>query len=436
MKVRTREIVWLQFLPTVLFILFAILAKFVSPNIGWAASDAKVFHIPVINEFIRSGIHFDYKIALAMFPGMHIVFAEIAKLFGITALSPDGWAAFAIQPLFAALYLVGLNYIFSRIRLSPSNRALALLINLGSSYLLYSWLWPVTDLSAFVCYLGATIVIMCERSPSLTSSIAYALLVLGAAFFRQNFVSLSAGPLILLFLNTTPRNWGRAILKNWHVMLPIIVGLAFVAYLYHIWGGLIPPNADQNHLSHHGIVWHSIAHVVALTGLIGWPFAVILATEYYRATGKLDWPNITAAAVVSALCVLLIPMTLNRPAGRWASMVWSMEGMLHSRLLGLLFIAVLLAVGFYIWQFVIRRCLRDKAWPPEIVLFVLNISTYLIQPYAWQRYVEMPILLALSIFIFKRFDVRGTSKIVMFTWFFLFFSLSFSKAVLGLGRQG
>lgn len=184
-------------------ILFAVAVVSVKPFVaplGWAAFDAREYHFAVINYFVAHGFDFGFPPVLAMFPGMHAIFAGTARVLGLGELAFDGWPAFAMQSVVAALYIAALCRLWLVATAGRPGAAALLPPLFCSSYPVYSWLWPTTDLGADACYGALLLIALRPGLPDLRRAAAFAALTVLATVFRQIYAPLGAGLLAVALL--------------------------------------------------------------------------------------------------------------------------------------------------------------------------------------------------------------------------------------------
>jgi hypothetical protein len=194
-----------------------------------------------------------------------------------------------------------------------------------------------------------------------------------------------------------------------------------------MWGNLLPPGGEILQAS--GINLVAEIHMIALTGLIGWPFA--LSTLRLLNTSRYGWLPVAIGAVAATLaCLLLVPLSYSQADGRWASLVWSIETRLGS--LGPLYMAGVLVIGFWIWGGILTISLRERRVGPEIVLFLLFMVGFLVQSSSWQRYIEVELLVTLGCFFVSRWTPWKIEVVVVMAWFVSYAVLSMSKLLFAV----
>jgi len=404
---------------------------------GWAKGDAVIYHFPVINYFISNGIDWGYPRGIAMLPGMHAYFALVAQLFGLSSLSADDPASFLIQTPFAIAYASVLALALRRagsVEGTPGP-ALWLLVPilLSSGYVLESWIWPTTDIAAFFVFVGLIVVLqggVARGNFNLTDALAYSALILLGTAFRQSFAPLAAGLGAMLLMTQSRATWIRPGSLLCMALPLAAAGLVVLICLWG-WGGLLPPDLQRHGTTSLNFVagWH----VVALTGLIAWPFALSGArivsdrADWWRA--REVWIIVLATAVIAAVATLIVPMTPDEDAGRRFSLVWSLQTMGPLAPLRLVLVFGMLWAGAFVWATVLIAMWRRRQLAPEVLIMGLYTASLLVQAYSWQRYAEAPILITLGLFFARRFKPGLIEALAIVGWGSAYLLLTLAKAL-------
>ncbi|BAR54385.1 hypothetical protein ACVIWV_001046 [Bradyrhizobium diazoefficiens] len=396
-----------------------------APPRGWAADDARIWHFPVIDFLITNGYRLDYDPDLiAMFPGMHLFFAFFARLLGIKQLSFDGLQAFLIQSILGLFFLFGLFRIVRQLAVDLLSTLLLITPVLSSSYVWYSWVWPTPDLGSLTFYTWMVVLLLKEPPLSPSVSIAFSGLTAGAMLFRQSNAVLGFS----LIPNVAPRILSRSRSSDLSsiglALLPALTALLGIGFLLLIWGHVVPPHFVNYH-SAKGLNVVNGVHTLALSGLVCWPFALLLLrNQGYRPTILI--PVAAAASVLTLLCYLSVPLDYDKDAGRWGSLVWTIEQSLAPFHLGSLFVCATIFVGATIWTLVGVRCWQVRQIAPEISLFCVFAAGLLFEYMSWQRYVEPQLLISLSVFC-AREKLNSLEGRIGLGWFSAYAVLSIMK---------
>jgi hypothetical protein len=384
-----------------LYLLIIIVLWSSSPAQNWARGDSEIYHFPIINYFITHGFDRNYPADLiAMFPGMHAYFAWVARLWGLTSLRFNSLTAFLIQSEFGLLLLWALVRLAQQAAGARLAVAVLALPVLSSSYLMYSWVWPTTDLGSMAFYAWMLVLLLQNPVPSLKIITLFSVLTALAMLFRQSAAVLSVCPLacacVDAWVKGQPLPRPYAIIR---LMLPVAVGVAGLFWLFVTWGALVPPGFQRHEAA--GISVGSAVHIIALSGLIGFP-AVPALTHSLRAQRRtLLWIGAVALAI-ALLCCLTVPLQFNVSAGRYNSLVWNLERPLARFHLGTAFVAALILAGAFEWLCVAVHLRRLSGAPVEIVMFAVFCVSLLVQRMAWQRYLEPELLLTLGVYLARR----------------------------------
>jgi hypothetical protein len=391
---------------------------------GWASFDARMFHFPVINYFLGSQFDFDYpKDMIAMFPGMHMFFAAAGRIFNLNSMEYNGIAAFSIQTMFGLLLLGAMYKLSMAVCNSVAQLLLLYSTSLSSSYTLYSWIWPTTELGSYAFYIFM-LVILIGQNKSARTSIVFSILTAASMLFRQSNATLSLAFAANQVLDNL--KGGRPLVTRQFVIglvLPLLTAASIVGMLIYIWGGLVPPEARFHQPSVVNPV--ALAHMLALTGLIGWPFA-IWGWRILTAAPRLRGLAIVGAVLGALLLWLLLPLNFDHDHGRWGSIVWSIEEALRQTGFGTATVCAEMAVGIFIWSGVVYRCLQAGTVFPEVLFFSLFTVSLMGQAISWQRYVEQQLLATLAISV-VRSGPRRTELVLATVWFGLYFLVSIIK---------
>ncbi len=409
------------------YLIIVVVAKWLAPDVGWAASDARDAHFPAINYFIAYGFDLGYPGGFAMFPGMHAFTAFWARIFGIESLAFNGFPAFAIQSISGLLFLFSIWRLAALVAKEPADAVIGVVVILSSSYWLYAWVWPTTELGGYICYAFMMVLLLSADRDRWQTGAAFSVLGVVSVLWRQSSAPLAAA---LLLNSLSERFFGGQPLSVRKLVIgtvPIVAALAVLAMIAHLWGGLVPPGY-QKHESN-GVNFVQVAHMAALTGLVAWPFAVpaFRLVDDRRASLMIA----SFAVAVALVCWLLLPLDFNRTDGRWGSLIWTLVAHLHGPL-SFVFLVATMSVGFSIWIGTVAVCWRERRIAPEIILFALFAAAFLVQAFSWQRYVEVQILITLAVFFIRRGPLPHGEAALIVAWFGAYGLLNLAKVIYGL----
>ena len=397
-----------------------------------AAWDAFYYHVPQINEFITNGFRPDYSNFVAMTPGLHLLYAYLARGFGITSFAYDSGLLFAVHSLWMVAYLALNMFIIGKVYQRNNAGLIIVLPMLASAYPVYSWVWPTTDLPATVLYLTA-IAIEFRTWREINRLAAYAVLGVAGVLLRQHYGFLAAVPAGILVANAIIHRTRLDPVKLLVYLLPVVPALAVLAYFVSIWHGLVPPDQAYHFAPFSEPV--SLAHVLGFTGLVGLPFAVSL-WRLLAGNNRTPIRILVAAIVCGLVAVVALPLDPSVAAGRYGSMLWTIEGKIPSQLLRDVFLWGAISLGAAIWMAVATLCWRQRDVIPTVVVYTMYAGTLLVQEFCFQRYVEEPILLTLAIFIVWQTRLPKAESILWGICFGGYMLLGWGKLFQGVGGFG
>ena len=397
-----------------------------------AAWDAFYYHVPQINEFITNGFRPDYSNFVAMTPGLHLLYAYLARGFGITSFAYDSGLLFAVHSLWMVAYLALNMFIIGKVYQRNNAGLIIVLPMLASAYPVYSWVWPTTDLPATVLYLTA-IAIEFRTWREINRLTAYAVLGVAGVLLRQHYGFLAAVPAGILVANAIIHRTRLDPVKLLVYLLPVVPALAVLAYFVSIWHGLVPPDQAYHFAPFSEPV--SLAHVLGFTGLVGLPFAVSL-WRLLAGNNRTPIRILVAAIVCGLVAVVALPLDPSVAAGRYGSMLWTIEGKIPSQLLRDVFLWGAISLGAAIWMAVATLCWRQRDVIPTVVVYTMYAGTLLVQEFCFQRYVEEPILLTLAIFIVWQTRLPKAESILWGICFGGYMLLGWGKLFQGVGGFG
>jgi hypothetical protein len=413
-----------------------------------AAFDAFYYHVPQINEFITHGFRATYTNFVAMTPGLHLLYAYLARSFGITSFTYDSGLLFAIHSLWMIAYLALNVFIIRKIYERNKAGSIMVLPLLASAYPIYSWVWPTTDLPATVLYLTAIAIEFGNRREASRLAL-YAVLGAAGVLLRQHYGFLAAVPAGILVANAIVQRSRLDLTRLLVYLLPVIPALAILGYFVSIWHGLVPPDQAYHFAPFSEPV--SLAHVLGFTGLLGFPFAISLWRLLTRpAAPTLQSPGgrilpadnrmairiLIAAVICGLVAVVTLPLNPSVESGRYGSMLWTIEEKLPSQLMRDMYLWAVISLGAAIWLAVATLCWRRREVIPTVVLFAMYAGTLLVQEFCFQRYVEEPMLLTLAVFIVWQTRLPKVETAVWGVCFGGYMLIGWIKLFQGFGGLG
>lgn len=395
-----------------------IVAKLTFSRTGWSVRDAQAFHFPIINHFLDQGFNADYPQLVAMLPGMHVFIAAVAKVAGLRHLEWDGMGAFLIQTSLGLAFLASNLLIYRQRKIETGSSWPFLVMMLCSNVPFYSWLWPATDLGALTAFTTMIIVLAAYDRPSVLSAILFAACVLVAGLFRQNYTALGVVYGLYYFINCADCR-GRLFAKLCLLaLLPVTAGLCGVGAAVWLWGGLTP-SSEQWHGSATSLNPATLAHLVAYTGLMCWPVA-LLAIQRLRPLRYSLASCLLISIGLAILVAAIVPLSYSKDFGRDGSFFWSLVGPDPVAPWRYLIIVAALTSGFFIWSSIAALNVAARRIAPEIAILLVFFVTFAVQTQAWQRYFEFNLFLCVALFFaFPRTTPRWVGWVYV-GWFGLY----------------
>ncbi len=404
---------WTSF-PLAFALLFTIgsLADLHSTN--WAVFDEREFHLPLANHFINHPIRPDFPTIGAMTPGTHILVALAARLFGVgEVVSGSPLVRLLFCGVGAATLSLAFTYCLSLSRDLSAALCLSLPV-LSTTYFLLPATFLVTEGPAYLGYviaLGAMLFIPLGVAGGLVFALGASVMALS----RQIFLPVAA-VYALHALPLRPRKgWPTYLL----IGLVVVTPLAILSPVFLSWGGLVPESYRFHETS--ALNLPVLVQAVGLAGILGVPF--LAASRLPKVTAAVFvW---AAGALVAASALWLsVPTAPGPPLSRSFSVIWRLADV-SPLLLGR---PILLFGPLFVGCLVIA-CHLETAWrlgriPVEWVMFGLYVAALMNQSYAWQRYVEVPLLITLAISTAHFWSGRRLGMAVLVGAYTLYLALS------------
>jgi hypothetical protein len=152
---------------------------------------------------------------------MHVYFAAVGKLFGISHLAYNGATAFLIQTSWGLMFLYAVYRLLTAVCLDRVQVVIAALMAFSSSYTLFSWLWPTTELGAMTCFAVMLVVLVTKSGYSSQQRSLFSLATIVAVLIRQNNATLSAAMLLSDPAIAGKRSSARNILADGLLLLAV-----------------------------------------------------------------------------------------------------------------------------------------------------------------------------------------------------------------------
>lgn len=342
-------------------------------------NDQQSFHLPSVTQIRDEFPHINIvDLNTATGPLYHLVVAAISGPLGFGEAGTQ-----IVGALFAAL-LAALAVWHARNVPTAYWRALAVAPLLLSAYFWQSALWMLTDDAAILFTMAA--LIMMERDLTVRRQVAIGVLIAAAIATRQTFVW-TLVPAVLACLHCLHgQPWSTKFRALARMTVP---GVAVLAVLVALWGGLTPPAMRGFNASGAAQSWISVAFTFAVAAVFAVP--VLLAT---MRTGVIrDHARIaaTVGVVVSLPAVVCPSAATSFPDdSRRGGVVWSVVAEFPD-LAGRAPILVALAfIGGFACTIVYFLLDRRTAIILSSSLLALAVATTPASQ-MYQKYVELPI---------------------------------------------
>ncbi|MDB5594477.1 MAG: hypothetical protein JWM36_1438 [Hyphomicrobiales bacterium] len=399
----------------------SLLLGHISKNGGWAAADQDGYHLPQVNSFIRDGFKLSYDSTSATTPLSHLVYAKMATLFGIQELRQGDLFINAVSATAASTALVCLFVLTSMRSGSLLCGALCVLSVFSSSYFILPSIYLVTEAVAFIFYFGL-LLISVSVSDRLLRAFGFASFCSLLVLTRQVFLPVAASFALASLGNLKERvHWlsaGRLLVLAGTIGLPALVFIPF----YLTWGGLVHPNFAQ--YKAHTINVALIVHNIELLGLFAPPFILLCSSSRFLTNRHL----LTAVASFFAALIIVASVDLgfDEDAGRFFSVIWSISRLEDSILSGYRIVSiVLVTVGLFTLADGLCSTVFDSRFSIEWPAFVTYTAALSVQPFAWQRYVEMFVLVTLCVWASGKIEeLKGWKATAFASIFAVYFAIS------------
>ena len=374
-----------------LFLLMIVPAILLGIDTELAATDMLQGHIPQINfQIAHPFTLYNPATIAAQIPGYHMLMAWIAILFGYASIDEGSLLLRFVNAALGCGFLV-IAWLILRRLAATSWQAAALALPLAcSTYVISSAVWLTTDDGALLFYALTLYAVMFQRRNGALAAASTTLLVL----WRHLFLPV-AGIYALACLHAGRHATRRDFAAAAAAILPAAL---IVGYFVWLWGGFVPPKVQGFNTV---TLQPSVPlHAVALTGL----FALAYSPTLWRVALALERRSLLrVAAAASAAGALLWLVTASDyddfPHQRWGSLVWYLARHTpviahHSPV-----VLVLTVLGAAALCVMLLHARARGYFPAAILMLLLYFVAYSAQYYAWQRYIEPPIMLAFAVFV-------------------------------------
>lgn len=392
------------------------------------ASDAKLFHYPELQHFLKNPVGFASSPGLSgPIPGYHWFLASIARLFGKTTLDQ---ALPLVQVVHFLIALVGAVAVTMLIRRLARTFALALPIIL----------FIVLDFY----YLQAAYYLNTE-APTYTLLILIAARLAidgtsGEAAIGNQAGALGLG-LVLVRHAAFPALLGSALYlaaeRRWSALGPFAIYASMAALVITIyalfWGGLVSPYWQAPRLLSaervsFGIFPHSLAHVFALAGIFA-PFFLIALWD--RLQGA--WHRHTYRIVLAVFLVIVVGLWFFADTNadweeqRTYSIVWKLAALGADVQKKSIIVLSLMLITTPLVALIVDEMISARRCFVEFAVFGSLLAAQIIQNLSFQRYVEVPLFVILGAFAARFTSENVCSLLALYSLAVLWGFLSITR---------
>jgi hypothetical protein len=366
-------------------------------GIGWAYSDAKNFHIPVIQDIISNWPNPSYRPGLiAMAPGYHWIIATACKSIGLSDVESVAQAAFIFNSFTALVFFSSSWVIIKKLTSDAFIRAACLMLCSASSYTMFSWTWAVTDLSSVAVLAVASAMVAGGQK---TYSLAFSFITLTGAFIRQNLITLALAPLLWQVLQWF--NLGKKPSSSQVVMItsPLLVAAGFVFFLLKVWGGLSPP--DRNHTGSLAATSVGLLHILAFFGFISLPALMAVGPKHLKTIFSRYRP--VSVLVIAGVCfVLAFVSNLVGYENQYGSVVWSalrISGEYFGTASSIFVSFSLTFIGAVFFCLMMDASTRSLEMRSIVICLALFLAPHVLMSLHYQRYLEPVALFSIATWV-------------------------------------
>ncbi|APA96542.1 hypothetical protein [Nocardia seriolae] len=368
-------------------------------------NDQRAFHWPSVEQLRTSCPHLDLVgLNTATGPLYHLVVAAIS---GPLGLGEHGTQV--VGALFAGC-LAALAVRHARALPSWWSRGLAVAPLLLSAYFWQSALWMLTDDAALVFAMAAMMLMLAVPAGpgrnAIGALVAIGVLVAAAIATRQTFVWLLAPAALSVVDPARPLHYPRSTLRD--AALVLGPGIAVLAGLIALWGGLTPPAMRQFNAANPS--WTAIAFTFAVAAIFAVP--VLAATAQVAVVRTHLVPELVTGLVVAAPAVVFRSAATKFPDdSRRGGVLWTLVGKLPVLDGRSPVLAVLAFVGGFACAALFFVLERRTALLMAGALVALAVVT---APGSqlYQKYAELPIAMLAVLVIVE----IGRTRILPRTW--------------------
>jgi hypothetical protein len=378
------------------FSVFGFVCLLLNFEAGWAHGDASEYHIPYIQKIINEGLLSALESPSAAMPPLFHLVASLTVL----ATGLDTYFAAQLTSFFGALVtLVSLNLYLKR-ELHGSIRAsifLTLIFCLSWPFLSSS-ISPVTDafglcllVLAFICVAQNRLLPLCALLP---------LLILTRQYYVVVSIALLLTPLVIRL--TTPAEFRPNLFLVFVYLLSGFLGLLTLAALVGIWGGFVPLLFRSMYTNETAFNFGALSLSLSYLGMLCF---ILIGLQLTKPSKK----GVLIGFLIAIFSAFLLPTNFDLNEGRWGSIFWTLSKVFYVYDINLLFILLHTACFSVIVTFFSEP--RSKELNFKSVFFALNgmgfVAIFCLQPFAWQRYIDPMLGLALFFWLHQSGRLRS-----------------------------
>jgi hypothetical protein len=280
-----------------------------------------------------------------------------------------------------------------------------------------------TEAPAFLFFIA--IIALCELKPAASlrgaeiGSCALALVLI-----RHSMVTTLVAPVVAL---VTRRCWVQAAVFCLYAGIAALIIFDF----WLKWGALVSPFWQARNVGA-GFSPHSALHVFALTGMFAAFFMIPLNGEFLLARTHLHfWIAVTAFFVIAVLLWCVTPSNYNPDANREFSIIWTLARLTPTIGESSPIVLVLALGAAPMLGLMVSRMVRDRIIYADTAMSATYLGGQFLQNLPFQRYVEVPILIALSLFTARFSSGRAVARWSLVALVMTYCSISVIKFLSG-----
>ncbi len=367
--------------------------------------DHDAHHVPVVRAFAETLPAVDLSdYSSATTPGMHLILAVAVRVFG-----PSETMLQVFSCLFGLLLLM-VAYRFAVKVASPWTAFACTLPLAASPYVLGNAIWVMTDnlsLALIGLSIGTSVFCAATRGAAIRSGIALVCSVL----VRQINIWVSGVALLAFLFQWDPvrrRLPFRDPLQPGHrglqpaviFAIATVVAAGVIAGFVMLWGGLVPPKfqVGGDGVTHAGGLNHAVTPAAfTLLGIYAFPATVLLLP--YWAHDRSVRRLAIVGLLVGLLAGVLLESAVGKEHGRIGGVLWTAAG-LSPTVLGRSSLIVAGsafggATAGILFGLLVAAGRARTAW--LLAAFAVSfLAAYTVNSFAFQRYFDPPLLLALG----------------------------------------